>query len=264
MLKILSIVLISFISFLPTYADTIAVLDLDNAGVSAEVSEAVTAFIENGVVNYSDFKIVSRNQILKVLEEQKFQLTGATENTVEAGKLLSVDQIITGKLFKLGSEFTLLLELIDVETGEIVKSEKKSARIQIEDIDNVLVEPIVESLFSKRRYKGFTIVIKSITGLPKLDTMSKTDPWVSIHVGNTFVGQTQKYQDNNSPVINERFEVKEYYGESIILRIYDRDVKYDDPIGQATLRKPESGKYQIIGMRQGFKISMGQIEVFFE
>lgn len=246
-------------------SETVAILPFEApGGVDSTTASAVTEFVQNAFAQHSIYKVLERKQIQKILREQSFQLTGATESAVEAGKLLAVNRIAIGSITKLGKEFTLVMNLVDVETGEVLKSEKKSAQISIEDIDNILIDPMVELLLSVKRRSGFTLVVKKGTGIHKKDALSESDVWVQVSVGNQLVGRTEKIQDSNSPEFNDRFDVSEYSGEPIILTVYDHDVNSEDLIGNVTISGPKSGRYPIIGTIDGQNYNLGQIEVVFE
>lgn len=245
--------------------ETIAILPFEaSGGVDSTTASAVTEFVQNAFVQHSVYKILERKQIQKILREQSFQLTGATESAVEAGKLLAVNRVVIGSITKLGKEFTLVMNLVDVKTGEVLKSEKKSAQISIEDIDNVLIDPMVELLLSVKQRSGFTLIVKKGTGIQRMDTLTDTDAWVQVSVGNRLIGRTDKVQDNNSPEFNKSFDVSEYSGEPIILTVYDHDVNSEDLIGNVTISEPKSGMYPIIATVNGRNYNMGQIEVVFE
>jgi|GEM_PF-4496483 len=263
--KLVTLNLIFFILPLLAQKKTIAILPFEAAGgIDSKTATAITEFVQNAFVQYSNSKILERKQIQKILIEQNFQLTGATESAVEVGKLLAVNQIVMGSITKLGKEFTLVMNLVDVKTGEILKSQKKSAQIPIEDIDNVLIEPMVELLLSVKEPSGFTLIIKKAIGIHKMDLMSDTDAWIQVSIGNRLIGRTEKIQDNNSPEFNERFEVSNYAGEVIVLRVYDHDISKEELIGEVLIYEPKSGKYPIIGTINGQTYNLGQIEVIFE
>ena len=57
---------------------------LENSG------EPTTYKVESELVKLGDFKIVERNEIENVLEEQKLQVSGITEQTIiDVGNILS-------------------------------------------------------------------------------------------------------------------------------------------------------------------------------
>lgn len=265
MAKMAAAILIFSVAQLYAQSETIAVLPFDFAGaVDSTTASAVTEFVQNAFSKQATYKVLERKQIQKVLKEQSFQLTGVTESAVEAGKLLAVSKVVVGSINKLGEKYSLLMKLVDVKTGEVLKSEKKSAQIPIEDIDNVLIDPMVELIVSVKQRSGFTLVIKKGTGIEKMDLLTDTDAWISVSVGNRFIGRTRVIKDNNNPEFNERFEISDYANEIIILTVYDHDVTGERPIGQVTIKEPKSGLYPILGNVSGQTVNRGQIEVFIE
>ncbi len=260
------LVLVLFFTF-PLFAqrETIAVLPFQAIGnTDSSIPEVVTAFVQNSIFQQKLYKVLERGQIDKVLNEQKFQLTGLTDDAVEAGKLLSVNKLVIGQVSKLGKEFTIVIKLVNVTTGEVLKSQKRSAQIEIEDIDNELIDPMIELLFSVKRLSGFTITVQNCIGVKKMDAFSASDVWIQIMVGKKLIGRTDVVQDNNSPVFNARFHISEYSGEPILLNIFDHDISKDTFIGKVNIREPKSSKYPIIDIQNGQPTNCGQVEVSFE
>ena len=71
-----------------------------------------------------------------ILKEQGFQLSGCTsdECAVEAGRLLNVSHICAGSIGKVGALYTVSVRLIDVETGEILKTVTEDSRGSVENV----------------------------------------------------------------------------------------------------------------------------------
>ncbi len=61
----------------------------------------------------------------EVLKEQGFQQPGCTtdECIVEIGRLIGVEKIISGSISKIGNIYSVSSRIVNVETGEIEKSE---------------------------------------------------------------------------------------------------------------------------------------------
>ena len=59
--------------------------------------------------------------MVEILKEQGFQQTGCVSNecVVEIGALLGVQQMISGSIGRVGETYTIDIELISVQTGEI-------------------------------------------------------------------------------------------------------------------------------------------------
>ncbi len=127
---------------------------------NAKLSESVEDSVTNEIVNMGGAKIFTRNELKKVLEEQKFQMSGLADDRtlVQLGKLAGVKYIVTGSVNNVDLKWVSLeevrgaakrvvgglvgaaiaiaaeqqegwnisaditLRIIDVETGEIVFS----------------------------------------------------------------------------------------------------------------------------------------------
>ncbi|HEY0088690.1 MAG TPA: CsgG/HfaB family protein [Candidatus Lokiarchaeia archaeon] len=262
MRKDIFFILILFSTFAFSQNKSAAILPFTYSGdLDEKTANAITSFVQNAFVNTSNYKITERNQINKIIEEQNLQNTGLTEDAVRIGKIISCELVITGNIIKLGSQFTLIINLIDVETGQILKSEKKSAKIPLEDIDEVLVEPMVQSMLSGKPRTGFTLTLQRCIDLYKMDIFSDTDAWIQLSVGDRFIGKTDIIQDNNSPVFNKSFDIDDYSGEIIILTVYDHDITKDEILGQAIIKEPISGIYEIRGDINGVNSIKGQIKI---
>jgi len=69
---------------------------------------------------------VSRENVESVLEEQKFQLSGATEKAIaEAGQLLGAQKVFVGSVGKVGFNYLLNLKSVDVKSGRIEQAERE-------------------------------------------------------------------------------------------------------------------------------------------
>lgn len=104
----------------------VAVLDLDPVGASKTEAVAVSERLREELLRSGRITLVDRAQINAVLDEQAFQQTGCTsqECAVQAGKVLGVQQLVTGKVIKLGeSAWQVSVTMVKVETSETLKAE---------------------------------------------------------------------------------------------------------------------------------------------
>ncbi len=246
--------------------EIIAVLPIKCSGFGDEnLSDTITEFTQNALISYSNYKIVEKSQVNKILKEQGFQMSGISENAVEAGKLLATKKVVVGSLLKLGKKITFSLRLVNTETGEVFKSEKKSARIELEDVNNILIDPIVKLLLSGESKSSITILLKSATGLKKMDMLGKTDCWLQVYVGNRLIGRTDFIKDDSSPTFNKQFEITDYSNEIIRIKAYDHDVTKEQLLGEVVLEKAKSGLYPILfESDNGVVENRGQLEIVFE
>ncbi len=101
----------------------IAVLPLSNLGISSHEVAALTDRLRSELFSTDRFRVLERNLMEQILQEQDFQLSGCTtdECAVQVGQLLGVQQMIGGSISLVGETFTTSIRLINVETGEILK-----------------------------------------------------------------------------------------------------------------------------------------------
>jgi uncharacterized protein YegL len=72
------------------------------------------------------FKAIERDDLQKIIEEQKLQLTGLTDlnKAVEVGKIMGADMLIAGELFEKEECFELYVKLLNVKTAEVLSVTK--------------------------------------------------------------------------------------------------------------------------------------------
>jgi len=78
----------------------------------------VTEWVRTAVTN-SDYTIVDRSKMNKIMEQHELQMTGLVDekNAVKIGKLLSANKILAGTVSKIGSKYVISGRLVDVEKG---------------------------------------------------------------------------------------------------------------------------------------------------
>lgn len=123
---------------------TLAVLDFDAIGISAQEARILTNRLRTNLVLLDIYSVIDRGNMEQILEEQDFQLAGCTsdECAVEVGQLLGAKLILAGSIGKIGQIFSIELRLIEVETGEIVKSSSYDAK---GEVDMLLTQGIPEA-----------------------------------------------------------------------------------------------------------------------
>jgi TolB-like protein len=91
--------------------------DIDGAG--AIISERLT----NRIVQTKSYKVIDRQNLEKILQEQKFQASGLvdSETAKSLGKILGVEAIVTGTMSQMvGNKIEVYAKLIKTETAEIL------------------------------------------------------------------------------------------------------------------------------------------------
>jgi len=115
----------------------IAVIDLaTRGGLSKSEVGTLTDRLRSMLVQTNAFNVVDRGLMEEVLAEQGFQMSGCTSTdcAVEAGKILGVEEMLSGTLGRLGKLYTVDIILIDVATSKIIKSFTRDYKGEIEGL----------------------------------------------------------------------------------------------------------------------------------
>jgi len=125
---------------------SVAVLDFDGIGISKDEARALSGRFgtEFMTVSKGTYKVVERNQMGQILEEQGFQNTGivSSEDAVKMGEALGADFIVSGSISKVGSLYSINARLLNVQSAEI---EKSISHDHMGDIVDLMTKGIKES-----------------------------------------------------------------------------------------------------------------------
>ena len=135
-------------------------LEFDTEGIDNVSSSALASIIRKEVIKASDYKLVDRNAMNEILAEQGLSQSGcvSSECAVEVGKLLGVQQMVGGTLSALGSLYLLDINIIDVSTGEIIKTESVEHIGKIEELISPLRKTIKSMFFGSSQNVGEALV----------------------------------------------------------------------------------------------------------
>lgn len=105
-----------------------AVLDFNYKNVSKDDAETINDFFRSELSKTNKFNVLDRANIEKILKEMKLQSIGLTDtkNAVEIGKMLNVQYIFVGTFSKLDNMFMLTVNMVNIKTGKIEKTESKT------------------------------------------------------------------------------------------------------------------------------------------
>lgn len=108
---------------------SVAVLDFAAKNVSKDDADILAEYFRSELIKTGKFDVMDRNHIRKILDEQRFQSTGATDlkSAVKIGKLTNAQYVFVGSYSKLDTLFMLSIEMVNVQTGKIEKSLNRSA-----------------------------------------------------------------------------------------------------------------------------------------
>ena len=106
----------------------VAILYFDNTSDEKKLDKlqkGLAGMLISDLTNVNMLSIVERDRLEEIIKEQKLSRTKAfePETASKIGKLLGAELILTGAYFEMFGSFRIDARLIDVETGEILKSE---------------------------------------------------------------------------------------------------------------------------------------------
>ena len=109
----------------PETPTNIAVVDFTGNNVSSGEVRALTDRLRVELFKTKYFKVIEREMMEEVLKEQGFQQSGCStdECMVQIGRLIGVQKIIGGSISKVGNIYSVSSRIVNVETGEIEKTE---------------------------------------------------------------------------------------------------------------------------------------------
>jgi TolB-like protein len=138
--------------------DIIAVLELEQKGLTKQEAEILTDRLTTKLISIDKYQVVERTNMDKILKEQKFQSSGCTDSecAVEIGQLLNTDFIVIGSVSKFGSMYSLDSRLIDVAQGKGLISAEYSKIGEIE----ILMSEGITSIANQLCGNNKSIIIK--------------------------------------------------------------------------------------------------------
>lgn len=212
----------------------IAILDFKPLGVSASEATFITEFFRSGIVASRAFKVIDKANMDRVLAEQGFQQTGCTtqECAVQMGKLLNVQNMITGNFGRLAGMYQITISLVEVETGEITYSDSANCESgrELQSISNDLADrliadlagetvPVEEKKIKKKlKRKAEKKAEEKVKKVKKIVKKKEVKPEKPVEAG----GDTNKINICVYPGI--RFEKAQYlfYGGEVYLNVLEK------------------------------------------
>ena len=129
-------------------AKYLAVLDLEAESISESEAKILTQRLTSQIIALSDYTVVERANIDKILNEQKFQHSGCTDSecAVEIGQLLNADITVIGTVSKFGDTYTIDSRIINVGNGEALGSASFTHTGNIDQLIKEGIESVVREL----------------------------------------------------------------------------------------------------------------------
>ncbi len=114
----------------------LGVWDLDAEGISKAEANLLSDRLLTELVNTHEFVVLERKKMKDILTEQGFQYSGCVSGQciVDIGKIVGAQQMVSGRVGKIGNTYTINARLISVETGIILKTDAVDITGQIDEV----------------------------------------------------------------------------------------------------------------------------------
>ena len=105
-----------------TAQNHVAVMELRGNNIADAEAGALTDRLRTELFRTGSFRVLERELMDKILDEQGFQMSGCTSDAclVEIGQLTGMEMIIGGSISKVGSVYSISARTVSVQTGEIL------------------------------------------------------------------------------------------------------------------------------------------------
>jgi TolB-like protein len=146
---------------------TIAVLDFDARGVKPEEAVSLSDVFQGVLVQSQQFTVVDRGRIKAILEEQGFQQSEAcsqVECIVQVGKILKVEKMFAGVIGRVGTRYTVNIQVIDVTTAQILSSKPRQHDGAIEDLAGDIIPEIAQEMIEELTGRRVSTVVTTTGG----------------------------------------------------------------------------------------------------
>ena len=112
-------------------APTIAVMDFNSfmmgqGGASVELGKAISAMLVTEFSGRDGLRVVERQRLLDLIQEQDLNYSGRVEEAIEVGKMLGVQYVMLGQVTSIVDNLRMDIRAVDVETSEVLSVHKKS------------------------------------------------------------------------------------------------------------------------------------------
>lgn len=146
---------------------TVAVIDFEGRGVKPEEAVSLSDVFQGVLVESQQFTVVDRNRIKAILEEQGFQQSEAcsqVECLVQVGKILKVEKMFAGVIGKVGNRFTVNIQVIDVQTAQILSSKPRQHDGAIEELAGDVIPEIAREIIEELTGRRVSTVVTTTGG----------------------------------------------------------------------------------------------------
>ena len=169
----------------------VAIAPLESHGVGQSEVGAITDNLASRLQQTGKFRVMERSQMNQILGEQSFQQSGTCDGSqcaVEMGKVLGIDHLVVGSIGLVGTTYTFNLRLVDVGTGEALRSSARNRKGTIDEILTDLVPSAVADLADLPQPVQPTAAAADSVPPPQAESKHKRGVWPWIVGGALVVG----------------------------------------------------------------------------
>ena len=114
----------------PVHNLVIAVMPFENQGLPENQATGLQNYLSGSLSSAKVATVVERGQVDKIMDELSYQDTFINDNqAITIGRSLRASQVITGSIQVSGSNMTITIKRIDIESQEILSSAQASGLI---------------------------------------------------------------------------------------------------------------------------------------
>ena len=108
----------------------VSILDFKGEDVQDKVLRACYNQLEESLIQSNRFTVIDKSQRDEILDEQKFQNSGACDEdcAVEIGQLVGAEYLMLGEIIGFGDLFQVNIKIINIEKGDV--AEKVTSQIE--------------------------------------------------------------------------------------------------------------------------------------
>ncbi len=164
-MKTRSLTLISILTFtINMNAQTnLAVTEFREIGISKDEATVLTERLRTELFQTNQFKIIEREMMNEVLNEQGFQQSGCVsdECIVEIGRIVGVEQIVGGSISKIADIYSVTAKIVSVETGEVLKIATYDCECPIDNLLKSGMQTVALKLIGQSAPATVTVMVDS-------------------------------------------------------------------------------------------------------
>jgi hypothetical protein len=172
---------------------TVAVFDFESKDESVrDLGPQVATLLNANLSADADIITVERAELDKALGEQELGLSGTVsqQTAAKVGSLTGCKVLVTGRVFKMDKELTIVAKIIGTETGRVYGQLAKSSSASVSDLATDLATKIAKTVKDKRD----TLIATSQTREERIDKVIKSlksgkRPTVSVKIAERHFGQ---------------------------------------------------------------------------